>query len=137
MQLAQGSHTSSTVSDFSCNVSLWLQLQLVWPLSTLMDAPSSVCPPEESLGIWRERDSPNSRSLSHKSSIDEMSMVGRKTFGQMDQGLHQAFPHHSQEVFGGCSCLLFGYFGQLPPVMDLLSLYTTLYTTDSRTELFD
>ena len=64
--------------------------------------------------------------------IDEMSMVGRKTFGQVDRRLRQAFPHHSQEVFGGCSCLLFGDFGQLPPVMDL-----PLYTTDSRPELSD
>ena len=64
--------------------------------------------------------------------IDEMSMVGRKTFGQVDRRLRQAFPHHSQEVFGGCSCLLFGDFGQLPPVMDL-----PLYTTDSRSELSD
>ena len=64
--------------------------------------------------------------------IDEMSMVGRKIFGQVDRRLCQAFPHHSQEVFGGCSCLLFGDFGQLPPVMDL-----PLYTTDSRSELSD
>ena len=62
--------------------------------------------------------------------IDEMSMVGRKTLGQVDRRLRQAFPHHAQEVFGGCSCLLFGDFGQLPPVMDL-----PLYTIDSRTEL--
>ena len=64
--------------------------------------------------------------------IDEMSMVGRKTFGQVDRRLRQVFPHHAQEVLGGCSCLLFGDFGQLPPVMDL-----PLYTTDSRTELSD
>ena len=64
--------------------------------------------------------------------IDEMSMVGRKIFGQVDRRLRQAFPHHSQEVFGGCSCLLFRDFGQLPPVMDL-----PLYTTDSRSELSD
>ena len=64
--------------------------------------------------------------------IDEMSMVGRKTLGQVDRHLRQAFPHHAQEVFGGCSCLLFGDFGQLPPVMDL-----PLYTTDSRSELSD
>ena len=66
--------------------------------------------------------------------IDEMSMVGRKTFSQVDRRLRQAgaFPHHSQEVFGGCSCVLFGDFGQLPPVMDL-----PLYTTDSRSDLSD
>ena len=61
--------------------------------------------------------------------IDEMSMVGRKVFGQIDC---QAFPHHAQQVFGGCSLLLFGDFGQLPPVMDL-----PLYTTDSRSNLSD
>ena len=59
-------------------------------------------------------------------------MVGRKLLGQVDRCLRQIFPHHSQQVFGGCSCLLFGDFGQLPPVMDL-----PLYTTHSRTELSD
>lgn len=56
--------------------------------------------------------------------IDEISMVGRKLFGQVDKRLRQIFPHHSCEVLGGCSSLLFGDFGQLPPVMDL-PLYTT------------
>ena len=64
--------------------------------------------------------------------IDEMSMVGRKTLGQVDRRLRQAFPHHAQEVFGGCSCLLFRDFGQLPPVMD-----PPLYTINSRTEQAD
>ena len=64
--------------------------------------------------------------------IDEMSMVGRKILGQVDKRLRQVFPHCADEVFGGCSCLLFGDFGQLPPVMDL-----PLYTTLSRTALSD
>ncbi len=56
--------------------------------------------------------------------IDEMSLVGRKMFSQDDRQLRQVFPHRSDQVLGGCSCLLFGDFGQLPPVMDL-PLYTT------------
>ena len=64
--------------------------------------------------------------------IDEISMVGRKVFGQVDRRLRQAFPHNAHEVLGSCSCLLFGDFGQLPPVMDLL-----LYTTETRTDLSD
>ena len=64
--------------------------------------------------------------------IDEMSMVGRKIFGQIDKCLRQVFPHHADQLFGGCSCLLFGDFGQLPPVME-----PPLYTTVSRTALSD
>lgn len=64
--------------------------------------------------------------------IDEMSMVGRKAFGMIDRRLRQAFPRNSQVVFGGCSSLLFGDFGQLPPVMDL-----PLYTTITRSDLSD
>ena len=64
--------------------------------------------------------------------IDEMSMVSRKMFGPVDKRLHQVFPHRSDQVLGGCSCLLFGDFGQLPPVMDL-----PLYTTTTSSALFD
>ena len=64
--------------------------------------------------------------------IDEMLMVGRKTFGQIDKRLRQIFPHKVHELLGGCSCILFGDFSQLPPVMDL-----PLYTTVSRNELSD
>ena len=64
--------------------------------------------------------------------IDEMSMVGRKLFGQVDRRLRQIFLQHSCEVLGGCSCLLFGDFGQLPPVMDL-----PLYTTSTSSPLSD
>ena len=56
--------------------------------------------------------------------IDEISMVGRKLFGQVGIRLHQVSPQHACEALGGCSCLLFGDFAQLPPVMDL-PLYTT------------
>lgn len=64
--------------------------------------------------------------------IDEMSMVGRRVFGQLDRRLRQAFPNHCNQSLGGCSCLLFGDFGQLPPVMDL-----PLYTTTTSSALSD
>ena len=64
--------------------------------------------------------------------IDEMSMVGRKIFGQVEKRLRQLFPHNPENVFGGCSVLIFGDFGQLPPVMGL-----PLYTTISRSDLSD
>ena len=59
-------------------------------------------------------------------------MVGRKIFGQVDRHLCQAFPHHFQEVFGGCSCIILRDFGQVPAVMDV-----PLYTTNSHSELSD
>ena len=64
--------------------------------------------------------------------IDEMSMLGRKLFGQVDQRLRQAFPHRAGEALGGCSCLLVGDFGQLPPVMDL-----PLYSAVPRSAIAD
>ena len=59
-------------------------------------------------------------------------MVGRKLFGQVDMRLRQVFPQNANEVSGGCSCLLFGDFGQLPPLMDL-----PLYTTSTSSVLSD
>jgi len=64
--------------------------------------------------------------------IDEMSMIGRKIFGQIDRRLRQIFPQNAHELLGGCSCILLGDFGQLPPVMDL-----PIYTTAPRNELSD
>jgi len=64
--------------------------------------------------------------------IDEMSMLGRKLFGQIDRRLRQIFPHNSSQTLGGRSCLLFGDFAQLPPVMDL-----PLYTTSTSSTLSD
>uniref|UniRef100_A0A1X7V578 ATP-dependent DNA helicase n=1 Tax=Amphimedon queenslandica TaxID=400682 RepID=A0A1X7V578_AMPQE len=64
--------------------------------------------------------------------IDEMSIMGRKTLGMIDRRLRQAFPGKSQVVFGGCSILLFGDFGQLPPAIDL-----PIYSTVTRSDLSD
>jgi ATP-dependent DNA helicase PIF1 len=50
--------------------------------------------------------------------IDEKSMVGRRMLGLIDMRLRQAFPE-SNEPFGGRSIIMFGDFGQLPPVLDL------------------
>ncbi len=62
--------------------------------------------------------------------IDEMSMIGRNTFGMVDKRLRQAFPNKATTFLGGCSCLLIGDWGQLPPVMAL-----PLYTVTSKNEL--
>ena len=43
--------------------------------------------------------------------FDEMSMIGKKMFGQIDKRLLQIFPHQSQHMLGGCSCILFSDFG--------------------------
>ena len=40
--------------------------------------------------------------------VNDMSMVDRKMFGQIDQRLCQAFPQCGNKVLGGQSCLLFG-----------------------------
>lgn len=64
--------------------------------------------------------------------IIEMSMVGRKMFGQVDHRLCQAFPQCADQVVGGRSCLVFGDFWQFPPVMDL-----PLYTSISRSAISD
>lgn len=51
--------------------------------------------------------------------LDEKSMVGRRLLSKMDAWLRDAFPEKQNEMFGGCSILLLGDFGQLPPVGDL------------------
>ena len=49
--------------------------------------------------------------------IDEMSMMGQRTFGYVDLRLRQA-TGELNEFFGGLSIILVGDFGQLPPVGD-------------------
>jgi ATP-dependent DNA helicase PIF1 len=61
--------------------------------------------------------------------IDEKSMVGRRMLGIIDMRLRQAFPENKNEPFGGRSIILFGDFGQLPPVLDL-PMYTNNASRD-------
>lgn len=49
--------------------------------------------------------------------IDEMSMVGRRSLGQIDELLKQA-KGNDKEWFGGINVILVGDHGQLPPVKD-------------------
>ena len=51
--------------------------------------------------------------------LDEKSMIGSKLFSKADSRLQEGFPVGQDESFRGCSILLFGDFGQLPPVGDI------------------
>src|SRR5579859_2897251 len=50
--------------------------------------------------------------------LDEKSMVGRRMFSKVDSRFRDGFPDRRNDFFGGCSMLMFGDFGQLPPVGD-------------------
>ena len=50
--------------------------------------------------------------------FDEISMIGSDLMNAIDSRMRQAFPAHADVVFGGCSVIFFGDFGQLPPVGD-------------------
>jgi len=63
--------------------------------------------------------------------LDEKSMVGRRMLGYLDNRLRVAFPEKSNEMFGGCSLLMFGDFGQLPPVGDTALFNLTHYDESS------
>jgi hypothetical protein len=60
--------------------------------------------------------------------IDEKSMIGRKMLSRVDARVRQAYSETRDNYFGGSSVLLFGDFGQLPPVGD-----TPLYDLAPRT----
>ena len=53
-------------------------------------------------------------------------MVGRRMFSAIDKRLREAFPKSKNEPFGRRSIILFGDFGQLPPVLDLPMYATNL-----------
>jgi ATP-dependent exoDNAse (exonuclease V) alpha subunit len=59
--------------------------------------------------------------------LDEKSMVGRRMLGYLDSRLRIAFPEKKDEILGGCSLLMFGDFGQLPPVGDTALFNLTHY----------
>lgn len=63
--------------------------------------------------------------------IDEKSMVGRRMLAVIDMRLRQAFPENKNKAFGGRSIILFGDFGQLPPVLDF-PMYAHNASQDSR-----
>jgi ATP-dependent DNA helicase PIF1 len=51
--------------------------------------------------------------------LDEKSMVGRKLLSKVDSRIREAYPNERNSYFGRCSLLMFGDFGQLPPVGDI------------------
>lgn len=59
--------------------------------------------------------------------LDEKSMIGQRTFGYFDRRLREIM--RKDDFFGGLSILLFGDFGQLPPVGDK-ALYDGLPSSD-------
>ena len=51
--------------------------------------------------------------------IDEMSFIGPNLLTCIDAHLCEVFPSQCTTPFGGCSIILLGDFGQLPPVKDI------------------
>ena len=57
-------------------------------------------------------------------------MVGRRMLSLIDKRLRQAFSENKDEPFSGRSIIMFGDFGQLPPVLDL-PMYATNVSRDN------
>jgi ATP-dependent DNA helicase PIF1 len=51
--------------------------------------------------------------------LDEKSMVGRSQMGRVDHRLRQTYPEKADEILGRVPAIIFGDFGQLPPVGDV------------------
>jgi hypothetical protein len=49
-----------------------------------------------------------------------MSFIKPNLFSDIDECLHEAFPHHKNISFGGHSIILFGDMGKFPPVTEIL-----------------
>ena len=64
--------------------------------------------------------------------IDEKSMVGRQILVLIDMRLRQFFLEHNDKLFGSRSVIMFGNFGQLPPVLNL-----PMYTDTKQDILFN
>ena len=56
--------------------------------------------------------------------VDEKSMIGRTQLGKCDRRLRQAFPTQLENILANMPALVFGDFGQLPPIGD-----TPMYST--------
>jgi ATP-dependent DNA helicase PIF1 len=65
--------------------------------------------------------------------LDEKSMIGRRLLSKVDSRFRDGFPQQRDDYFGGCSMLMFGDFGQLPPVGDspLFDLHQRDGSTDA------
>ncbi|XP_059064231.1 uncharacterized protein LOC131856450 [Cryptomeria japonica] len=59
--------------------------------------------------------------------INEMSFIGPRFIQRIDIRLREAFPAHNQLPFRGCSIILFGDLGQLPPIKDIPMYASTSY----------
>ena len=65
--------------------------------------------------------------------LDEMSMIGLKLLHAIDTRLRRIFPLNTDKSFGGLVVIMFGDFGQLPPVIIDTPLYAVVTNQSSPT----